>query len=63
MKEAVERLDKIPVADRGRADLAFWRAVILADTDQKDEARAAALQARRPGLLREEIKLLETAAR
>lgn len=62
--QALEMLDTLPGEVRTRADIAFWRAIVLADEPARaEEARAAAAAARRPGLLPEEAHLLETAER
>ncbi|HEY9251003.1 MAG TPA: hypothetical protein VIO38_17800, partial [Rariglobus sp.] len=59
----VAELGKVAPEHRGRADIAFWRAVILSAAGKKDEAHAAAVFARRPGLSREETRLLDAASR
>jgi hypothetical protein len=58
LAEAVVWLDKVPARDRDRPDVAFWRAVVLADTDRRAEAAEAAIQAKREGLSAEEKALL-----
>jgi hypothetical protein len=63
MTEALAWLDKLPPADRTRPDVAFWRAVILADTDRHAEAAEAARLAKREGLSLEEKALLAPAGR
>lgn len=56
---AVALLDRVPTESRGRPDIAFWRAVILAQAAGREaEARAAVLQARGPRLSAEENALL-----
>lgn len=60
--EALAVLDAIPVDARTRPDVAFWRAVVLAEIpDRVEEARQALRFARRPGLLPEEVALLDFA--
>lgn len=63
LTEAVAELGKVAPEHRGRADIAFWRAVILSAAGKKDDAHAAAVFARRPGLSREETRLLDAASR
>ena len=58
---ALQWLASVPAAARERADVAFWLAVILADSpsdEHREPARQALAQAKRPGLAAEEIALL-----
>ncbi|MET0262994.1 MAG: hypothetical protein ABW223_08860 [Rariglobus sp.] len=64
LPSAVAWIDKLPSESRDRPEIAFWRAVVLADTkDRKLEATAVAGMARRPGLSAEETALINKAAR
>lgn len=58
-EEAVSIIDALPAEDRDRADIAFWRAVILAEAGRPQDAREALVNARRPGLSAEERGLLD----
>lgn len=62
LEEALAVLDKMPVSDWQRPKIALWRGVLLAETGQKDRARAALQIAMGDnGFLPEELALLQAA--
>ncbi|MBI3886939.1 MAG: hypothetical protein HY302_14600, partial [Opitutae bacterium] len=62
-EDALAVLDALPVADWQRPKVALWRGVLLAETGQKDRARAALqIAAGDHGFLPEEQALLQAAA-